>query len=278
MKPIFLATDYSHASMNAGDYAAQLAKATGSELIVFHSWQMPMPAFETPVFPSAIEELEKTQQAAVQSESDRISSKWGIKAKFIQQMGLAADEMEAAAIKSGAGIIVLGMKHPNVAGQILGSVATVHLRQTKLPVLIVPENSTYHRTKICLLATDLQTRNDWHELDALLELTKQFHTGIHILNVVGEKDVIGEDSGRSGIRLENRLKDIPHTWHFPVDGDIVQAVGTTADKVEADWIAVVPHRTSWFRDLFHSSVTKKLAFQSSRPLLVLPERHINLNN
>lgn len=278
MKPIFLATDYSHASMNAGDYAAQLALAAGSELIIFHSWQMPMPAFETPVFPSAIEELGKVQAAAVKAEADRISSKWAVKTKAIHQMGMAADEIETASSESGAGIVVVGMKHPNAIGQVLGSVATVHLRQTKLPVLIVPENVSYHRTRICLLATDLHTRNDWHELDALLELTKQFHTGIHILNVVGENEVIGEDSGHSGIRLENRLKDIPHSWHFPVDGDIVSAVGKTADKVEADWIAVVPHRSGWFRDLFHSSVTKKLAFKSSRPLLVLPERHINLKN
>lgn len=277
MKPIFLATDYSHASMNAGDYAAQLAKATDSELIVFHSWQMPMPAFETPVFPSAIEELEKTQAAAVQSEADRISSKWGIKAKPVQRMGMAVDEIEACSSEAKAGIIVMGMKHPNGLGQVLGSVATVHLRRTKLPVLIVPENVSYHHVRICLLATDLHTRTDWHELDALMQLTKQFHTGIHILNVVAEKEVVGERD-HSGIRLENRLKDIPHSWHFPVDGDIIQSVGITADKVDADWIAVVPHRIGWFRDLFHSSVTKKLAFKSSRPLLVLPERHINLNN
>lgn len=264
--------------MNAGDYAAQLAKATDSELIVFHSWQMPVPAFDTPVFPSAIEELEKTQEAAVHAEADRIGTKWGIRPRVLQRMGMAADEIDDAAAEAKAGIIVMGMRHPNAAGQVLGSIATVHLRKTRIPVLIVPENADYHRVKICLLATDLHTRNDWHELDALLMLTKQFHAGVHVLNVVSEKEVAGEDASRSGIRLENRLKEIPHSWHFPVDGDVIQAVGTTADKIEADWIAVVPHRTNWFRDLFHSSVTKKLAFRTSRPLLVLPEKHINLNN
>lgn len=272
MKPIFLATDYSPAAMNAGDYAAQVAKATGSELLVFHSWQMPIPAFETPVFPSAIEELEKTQAAAVQSETDRISSKWGIRAKAIQRMGMASDEIESVSAETGAGMIVLGMKQPNGIGQILGSVATVHLRRTGLPVLIIPENAQYHRLRTCLLATDLHTDHDWHELDALLDLTKEFHAGIHVLNVITEKELIGEGTDRSGMRLENRLHDFTHSWHFPVDGDVVQAVGRTADEVEADWIAVVPHRTNWFRDLFHSSVTKKLAFKTSRPLLVLPEK------
>lgn len=268
MKPILLATDYSPAARNAGDYAAQLALTGGTSLVVLHSWAPPAPMGETPVAVS-ITELEDIQQSAVQSEADRLAKTWGVKTTAVQRMGFAAEEMQEYAKENNVELMVMGMHETNALGRLLGSVATASLHRMEVPALIIPEGVKFHAPSTILLATDLNTERDWNEIEELEQLSKLFNFDIHVINVVREEQVTTAEESRSGIRLENRMKDHPHTWHFPVDDNILHAIGTTSDKVNADWIAVVPHHLPWYKDLFHSSVSRRIAFSTSRPLLAL---------
>lgn len=276
MKSILLATDFSDAAKNAADYAAQLSKITGSTLVLFHVWSLPAISGETLAVPLTLIDMEKEKDAAIMEEADRIEKLWDVKAAASHTMGFAAEEIVVAGKLHGSAFAVLGMRHHNKAGKILGSVATAFIHQNKIPALIIPENVKFSKPKTSLLATDLHTNGDWHELDALKEISDKLGMEIHILNVREKDTVTDQGESRSGIRLEARMKGVSHSWHFNTDGDVVHAISKTADEISADWIVVVPHRLPWAKQLFHSSVTNKLAFDSSRPLLALPERHVQL--
>lgn len=276
MKSILLATDFSDAAKNAADYAAQLSKITGSTLVIFHVWSLPAIGGETITIPLTLIDIEKDKDAAIVAEADRIEKAWGVHAAAYHKMGFAAEEIIAACKDHGSAIAVLGMRHHTKVGKIFGSVSTAFIHQNKIPGLIIPENVKFATPKITLLATDLHTQGDWHEIDALKELAKKMSMKIHILNVREKENVTAEEESRAGIRLESRLKDVSHSWHFHGDNNIAEAIAKTADEVSADWISVVPHRLPWAKQLFHSSVTNKLAFDASRPLLALPEREVHL--
>lgn len=270
MKPILLATDYLPAARGAGDYAAQLAKAIGVPLKVIHVWSPPAPiGGDSMIAIAPIADLEKVQQEAVDSECNRLSKTWGLPVEGVQRMGFAADEIQAYAEECDAEFVVMGIRHVGVLGRIFGCVATASLHHLKVPALIIPEGVAFVKPSTVLLATDLSTDRNWTELDELKSLADVFHFNIHVINVVKEEQVTTADQGRSGIRLENKIKQYPHTWHFPVDDNIYEAIGKTADKVAADWIAVVPHHQAWYQELFYNSVSKKMAFTLSRPMLAL---------
>lgn len=270
MKPILLATDYLPAARGAGDYAAQLAKATGVSLKIIHAWSPPAPiGGDAMIAISPISELETIQQAAVQSEADRLAKAWNVKVEAVQRMGFAADEIQAYANECDAEFVVFGISTAGALGRMFGSVATASLHHLSVPALIIPEGVHFTKPSTVLLATDLSTDRNWTELEELKRLTDVFHFGIHVINVVNEEEVTSSEQGRSGIRLENRIKDYPHTWHFPVDNNVQEAIAKTADECGADWIAVVPHHLPWYKELFHNSISRKMAFSTSRPLLAL---------
>ena len=272
MKPIIVATDYSPAAKNAADYAAQLAKTTSSRLIVFHAWTLPAVTGEGMLLPVTIDNLEDDHSAAVKAEAIRLEKDWGIPVESWQSAGFAADELAACCRENNARLVVMGMEHRGGVGRLFGSVTTAFIGKKLIPVLVVPENATFSYPKTMLLATDLHTSGDWQELEMLKEIAERFGSDIHILNAVEEAHVPGVQESLSGIRLEGRLREVPHTWHFADEGDVFQAISHTATEISADWIVVIPHRHPWLQQLFHASLTKKLAFESTRPLLALPEK------
>jgi nucleotide-binding universal stress UspA family protein len=271
MKTIVIATDFSAAAKNAADYAAQFSKDTGALLVLFHCWTIPLLSSESFAVPITVNDLENVAAHSLREEAQRLQKAWGIMPEQKHKAGFAAEEIVTCAEENKAEMVIMGMSHRAKIERVFGSVATSFLHQNKFPALIVPEHVAYKRPKVLLFATDLQTKKDWKEFDLLSELASHFLAGIHILNAVQEEHLAEVNQSRSGIKLEQRLKDVPHFWHFPMDGDVVHAISKTAKEISADWIAVVPHQLPWFRQLFHHSVSSEIAFNSDYAVLALPE-------
>jgi nucleotide-binding universal stress UspA family protein len=272
MKPILIATDFSSAAQNAADYAVQLSKITASPIFLFHAWSLPVMSSETLIMPVTMEEIEKSQITALNEEAKRLKKKFGVKAEIIQRAGFASDEIVDCAAEIKAGMVVLGTQHKNKIGRILGSVATTFIHKNKIPALLVPENSSFSKPSVFLFATDLHISPEWKELDLLSEMATEMKATIHILNAVQENQLANVEESVAGIRLEGHLKNIPHSWHFPDDGDVVESIVKTGKEISADWIAVIPHRLSWVKQLFHKSIANRLAFETDYPILALPEQ------
>ncbi|HET6990024.1 MAG TPA: universal stress protein [Bacteroidia bacterium] len=277
MRPILVATDYSPAANHAADYAAQLAKATGARLELFHSWMTPVIGGETLAVPYPIIDLEDSQKKAIVNEGIRLEKKWSIQVTPTETVGFAVDEIENFCQQVKPSFVVFGMRHTDPIEQIFGSTVTAFIKRDKFPVLVVSERAKFKVPKKILLATDLVTKAGWHELDMLKELAAQFNSVIHIMNAISEKvEHIEISNSAAGHRLEKVLKDYPHSWHYESDGDILHSVYKICDEIHADWIAAIPHRMNWIQRLFNKSTTRGLAFNSNIPLLVLPEHHTEL--
>ncbi len=271
MKTILIATDFSPTAKNAADYAAQLSKTTSSSLVLFHSFSLPPMAGDTIVLPISIDELEGGSNLALNQEAKRLQKLWKVKVEVKQKMGFASDEIGICARECSAQLVVLGMQPQNKINRFLGNVTTSFLHKNQFPTLIIPENVPYKHPSIFLFATDLHSEVNLMGFNVLIELVGNFGGGIHVLNVVREKQIVNAAESRVGIILEEQFKNFPHHWHFPNDGNVVHAISKTANEISADWIAVVPHKLPWFKQLFHHSVSNELAFSTNYPILALPE-------
>lgn len=272
MEPILLATDYTPAARNAGDYAAQLAKKTGTSLVVLHAWSPPVAMGEAGAIPFSMNEIIDSQQAAVNAEADRLARKWDIKAKGIHHMDFApsaiADEVNA----HGQSLVIMGMRKHNAAGRLLGSVATAHIHRENYSVLLIPEDVSYHEPKTILFATDLDDQPEAKGITMLRTLAEQFDATVQVVNVKAEDELWNIHETNTGLRLDKKLAKVKHDWHFPVGDNVREAVLDEAKKEKADWVAVLPHRIPWYEEIFHRSVSRKLAFTVDRPLLILPAK------
>ena len=276
MKPILLATDFSPASKNAADYAAHLAKAAGTELIIFHALNIPLEGINSVAIEPAYVVKDKHEQSEIFEEAMRLEKTWKTKVQSMQATGFDVDEIENCSRQVDADLVVMGMRKTDPVEWAFGSVVTAFIKRDSFPLLVIPEGSKFIAPKKILLATDLLSRTGFNVLDVLKELASAFSSDIHIVNILTESlqpvDTVAESSGQ---RLQHLLKGFPHTWHYEETNDVVHGIFKTADEINVQWISVIHHHMGWVKRLFKKSTSRQLAFLSNIPLLVLPEIIIN---
>src|SRR5688572_24715542 len=67
MKTIIIPTDFSPAATNAMNYALDMAIATGSRVLLFHVYSVPISMTEVPVMLISVEDLEKNADNQIQA-------------------------------------------------------------------------------------------------------------------------------------------------------------------------------------------------------------------
>jgi nucleotide-binding universal stress UspA family protein len=110
-------------------------------------------------------------------------------------------------------------------------------------------------------------------LDVLKELIKSFGSKIYVVNVKQKKEVVSVESTVAEVKLEAQLNGTEHFYYFPEHEDLVEGLNEFVKTKKADMIAVIPHRYNLLEGLFHKSFSKKMAFHTKVPLLVLPDNH-----
>src|SRR5438270_642561 len=144
---ILLATDFSDDSAHALDYAEELARKFGSEIVLLHADQALVPVvvgaepgsmFE-PVPAEALGRVAEERRLLAQRELDRLSTRLrdgGLKARAILRVGSPFVEIVTAAQTENADLIVMGTHgRTGLAHLIIGSVAEHVARKAPAAVL-----------------------------------------------------------------------------------------------------------------------------------------------
>lgn len=271
MKTILVPTDFSNASGNAAEYAIYLAKALDAKVILFHVYNIPIPLSpEVPAMLVTTDELQRESDVQLKMEAERLRIKTGRDVDCLAKMGLIVDEI----IEEGcsADFIIMGMQSAGAITEVLlGSTTTATLRRSTVPVLVIPENAKYKAPGNIVFACDYDPNTNLRSLDALKVLIRTFGSKIFIVNIKLQHDRPTLKEAVAGIKVEGKLNDVEHTYFFPEKEDLVDGINEFVEEQEADMVAIVPHHYNVIERLFHSSVSKKIAFHTRVPLLALPD-------
>src|SRR5258705_3759955 len=112
MKTIIVPTDFSSISNNAMDYAVGLAKQTGSSLLLFHAYQLPVSMTDVPIVLISVEDLQKnaeTKMAEVKRSLEQATG-GGIKIYAETKLGDIVDELEDLCNRIKPFALVMGTK------------------------------------------------------------------------------------------------------------------------------------------------------------------------
>ena len=270
MKTILVPTDYSNAAKNAADYAVNFAKEIRARVLLFHAYNLPVvPSVDAMILAPTAAEWHKANEDLLKIEVARLRRKTGIDISYKAVMGLAVDEIKEE--EKNVDFIVMGITGAGkLSEKILGSITTAALKKVNKPVLVIPENVHYKNPERIVLASDLDPLKNAKILDRLNALVEQFKSVIYIVNVKEKTDEVTVANAVAEVQLETKLKDVEHFYYYPENDNPVEGINEFVKTKKADMVAVIPHHYTFPERLFHSSFSKKMAFHTHVPLLVLP--------
>ena len=262
MNTVIVPIDFSDTSLNAAEYAARfLAGHYGVEMILYHCFEMEYGDV------NALENLENLKSRLLDITPLNITL-------LTEQSEDFLEELEKLARHRQADLVIMGITggKSRTEQRFMGS-NTLKLAENKyIPVLIVPENSKYIGMKNVLLATDLKDVLNTIPSAPIKKILKEFNLSLHVINVNEEHYIaLTEEHEAEKAKIREMFSDFNPEFYFLRLFDVEEAINQFALDKNIDLIINVHKEHSLISRIFKESHTKKLAFQSQVPLLVVHE-------
>lgn len=277
MKTLLVPTDFSETANNALDYAGQIALAAKARIVLLHVNQITYVSPEAPLFIPVDTHAEENAKELLDKNANTIRKKYGtmIQVDRVFRTGFAVEEIMLLANELEPDLVVMGMQGAGfLAEKLIGSVTTSVIEQSKYPVLVVGKNTSFKPVKNIVFAYDYVQLKNKKVIDPLKNLAQLFNAHIYILGVNPPMEEVAlpkVEAAAAGIRIDHLLEENEHSFHYAENEKLIEGIQDFVTSKNADLVAMVPHRHSFFNKLFREPNTKKMAFHTNTPLLTLPE-------
>ena len=144
-------------------------------------------------------------------------------------------------------------------GKITGNI----IKDTKVPVLIVPSKVTFKPMKKILMTIKSGSINSVSTLDLLIKIKEKFGATINLLQVKTPK--LEAKDLELNETLESHINNLVPTNNATV----YQGVLEFLHEENPDMICVIRRKRGFFKKLWEDDRVKKVDFESKIPLLVL---------
>lgn len=277
MKRILFPTDFSEAAKNAFIYALKFANAIEAEITVLHVYDLPIT--DMPPMPETAQEVfdivELNQFESFKEELSELHAiadnyKLGhIKLKNELQYGDLVYNINKLCEEQDVEMIIMGTKGASgLKETFLGSTTGSVIANAKVPVLGIPEKAEYSKIKNIAFTTQYQDRDN-DALTKTLELSHLFNARVQCLYIKNSDDPDDIDERINEWKIYYRDENIDL---YNINGqDIEQTIIDFIENQNTDLLVMRTHKRGFFESLFHSSLTKKMAYHTKIPLLIFRE-------
>jgi len=181
------------------------------------------------------------------------------------EIGLFAETIIEEIENTSADIIVLGTNGSNRMDEVLfGSNAYLAIKNSSVPLIIIPENYDLKPPKKILLASDFEGNISNETAQPLLDFINRFGAEIHVLHI-SRPDQINKVKARINSTLDNEI----HKFHIIASDDVINDIITYAKKHDFDFLALAPKYRGIIKNLFHKSVTKQVSALAKCPIFIM---------
>lgn len=275
MKTIIVPTDFSPVSINALNYAADMALSVNASIVLLHVYQMPVSSNNTDI-PLPImdyRELEEIQQKRIEEFKTRMINEKSaaLTIATLVRMGSLVDELKTLSAEKKPFAIVMGTKGAGFVQRLLvGSSTLSVLRNITFPVLVVPPDASFRSIRHIGFACDFQKIQETTPVSLIKEWVDTFQADLRVLNVDSNKANV-RDTAKQSVLLYTLLQDL-HPQYSYIDSPEVEAgISSFAEDNQIDLLIVIPRKHRLLETLFQKSHTKDLIFHSRIPILSVHE-------
>lgn len=257
---ILFPTDFSAYSRKALPYAIDLCKKKQGELVVINAYDVPHG--ENSI--STVSLLEAIKDNAVQNmeEFKNNFSNEGVPFTTKVVMGNPVRIIKEMSRNNDLDMVVMGTHGASGLEEFLiGSNAASVIQGTEVPVLVIPPQADFTPIKKIVFCTELALEEGEKTLMNLKSIALIYGAEINLLHI--------QKHSKEGAREYLREKFAPVPVHFTIinHDDVEKAILEHAKESNANLIAAMTKKHGFFEGLFHRSLTNKLAFHSSMPVL-----------
>lgn len=272
MFTILVPTDFSESARAAADYAAQVAKVMNGSILLFHAYMLPTPVSEIPYVLVTADALQQENENDIAREASRLHNTYQIQAEWLVRIGIPSTEVQVLTEERAISLIVMGMKGENALEKIIGSTTTNTLKKVHTPVLVIPENAVFKPVKNITLASNFSAKIPASIFNPLLQLAEAFQSSLNIIHIIKEGAKMTDEEMDGKSNLEPIFRNLPRQYVEIFDHKVVEGIQHFAASHAVDLVVMVAQPHTFFENLFGVSQTRKMAFETHVPLLILSQQ------
>lgn len=269
---ILIPTDFSEVANNALQYAIQLAKKTQAEIHILYVKNIPIMdnSFPNNVYQTYMIEMDEFTKKSFEDLTSKFLKNAEVKFKTHTAFGFIQDEIQDFSEKNEIDLIVLGTTGASGIQEILiGSNAASVAANSAIPVLIIPPTSNFEEIIHLVYATDYN-EPEFPAVSRLAYFANLYDADVSILHVKSDYDNFFDAEHNFFSRNKNAAEF--KKWKIiklPKDGSIIESINTFITNNHSNMVVMAKHNRNFFDKLFHISLSKKMAYHTKIPLLVL---------
>jgi len=265
MKKVLFPTDFSENAEVAWPFAVSIAQKSQGSIVVFNSYDLPYS--DRSLSTSLLDVMKENAKSNMEAFSEKVKDE-NITYETKVMLGNPIRLIKERTKKDNIDLIVMGTKGASGIEELLiGSNAASVIQGVNVPVLIIPPKSTVRDIKTIVLASDLNLHEKAQPLERLKAFADLHQAKVEILHIQGE------NNPKAGSRdfVDKILGDTPHSYIIAKDENVEEAILSHCEAKNADVLCAITKRYNFFESLFHQSLTSKLAYHTSIPMLALHE-------
>jgi len=269
MKTILAPTDFSASSINAVNYAADLASAINAQLVLFNAVQFPVAVSELSLPESVMDEIiemgNNDLEELVNKVKNRTNEKIAISSEVM--FGTVEQQIELMSARKRPLAIVMGFK-PGKTFQrgLMGSTLFHTMNHIPYPLLIVPENFQFSQIREIGLACDLENIAETLPFETIKEWLSLFKARLNIVYVTVNNKEFRASQLSESISIKNRFQSFDTAFHFLEGSNLGDELNHFAKQKKLDLLIVMPRTNGMYR-LFHKKHSKNLITHNQIPVL-----------
>jgi nucleotide-binding universal stress UspA family protein len=274
MKTLIVPTDFSPVSLNAVNYAAEMAMSIDASLILLNVYQIPVTFTEVPVVNISIEELKRISEERVEELKKGLEHVTSGKLKIYgeSRLGEVTDEIESFAKKINPFAIIMGTKGATgIERLFLGSNTLTAIRHLTFPVIVVPPGAVFSGIKKLGFACDLNEVVETTPSDQIHAVCNTFNAKLFVLNVDYNNRHFKPETPEESILLHTMLEDLSPVYQYIEDPDVAEGINRFAETQGINMIITIPKKHKLLSGLFQKSHTRDLVFHAHIPIMCIHE-------
>lgn len=277
MKTLVVPTDFSSVSVNAMNYAVDMAQAINAGIVLLHVYNVPVSFTDSPVSPVStvsIEEIKRTSEERLQELKKNLVTVTAGKVEIFTEARLGETIEELQQICSSVEPLAIIMGSHGATGLerlIMGSTTLTAIRHLKCPVIVVPPGTTYHGIRKIGLACDFENIVQSTPVDYIKNIVREFGADLYVLNVQDIEQDYLEDAVMDTAYLDAMLEDVSPKYVQLTGKDVVESINSFAEHNNLDLVMVIPKKHRFIDSLFHKSQSRELITHAHIPIVSIHE-------
>ncbi|KAA9040615.1 universal stress protein [Ginsengibacter hankyongi] len=274
MKTIIAPTDFSPISINAVNYAADMAFGINAKLILLHVIHLPIMAAELPVSKAIYSDLLDEAETEMAALCDKILQATGnnILVETITVFGFFQQQIKSLCRINKPFAVVMATKGAGATSHLLFGSNTIYAaKNLHCPVIVIPENKKFTGIKNIALASDLKDVSETIHFDYIKNLLKLFDARLDIVCIMKNDSGVHKKEMTGAITFQNQLDKFHPQLHFITSPNIEAGVLEFAKDNKADLLIIIPKKHGLLESLFHKSQSKSFIDHPHIPMLFVTE-------